>query len=154
MGKRFFLAGLVCLIQACFLFGQESNPDYDPELARSLGADDYGMKSYVFVILRTGSNDTADQAFISRCFRGHLDNINLLAKEGKLVLAGPLGQNEQAYRGIFILNTASMEEADEWLQSDPAVKEELLEAELFPWYGSAALPLYLEAAEKIWQERP
>lgn len=41
------------------------------------------------------------------------------------------------------------EEAKELLQTDPAIREKLLEAELFQWYGSAALPVYLKIHEKI-----
>ena len=32
---------------------------YDEKLANELGADEYGMKTYVFCILKTGSNTTA-----------------------------------------------------------------------------------------------
>jgi uncharacterized protein YciI len=131
-----------------------ANPDYQPELARKLGADDYGMKNYMLVVLKTGSNTTSDKTFINQCFRGHLDNITQLVKGGKMVLAGPLGKNEEGYRGIFILNVASADEAALILQTDPAIKEGLLDFELYPWYGSAALPTYLEASEKIWKRKP
>ena len=39
-------------------FSQEKS-SYDEELAKKLGADEYGMKTYVFCILKTGSNTTA-----------------------------------------------------------------------------------------------
>ena len=80
-----------------------ANPNFDPELAAKLGADDYGMKSYVFAILTTGTNKSNNQELISKSFRGHLDNINRLASEGKLIVAGPLSKNDKGYRGIFIL---------------------------------------------------
>jgi len=130
------------------------NPSYDPELAQKLGADDYGMKSYILVILKTGSNQTTDREFISECFRGHLDNINRLVEDGKLVVAGPLGKNDKTYRGIFILNLSSLEEAHLLLQKDPAIKVGLLETELYTWYGSAALPEYLPPSDKIWKLKP
>lgn len=130
------------------------NPNYDPELAQRLGADDYGMKSYILVILKTGANQTTDREFISACFRGHMDNIKRLVDDGKLVLAGPLGKNDNTYRGIFILDVATIEEAQSLLQTDPAVKEGLLDAELYKWYGSAALPEYLPASDKIWKSNP
>jgi uncharacterized protein YciI len=131
-----------------------SNPNYDSLLAQKLGADDYGMKSFIFVILKTGPNTTTDTQFINQCFRGHLDNINRLAQEGQLVVAGPLGRNDNNYRGIFILDAASIEEARQLLQTDPAVAEGLLEAEIYNWYGSAALPLYLDYSDKIWKQKP
>lgn len=131
-----------------------SNPNYDPQLAQKLGADDYGMKSYILAILKTGSNQTTDRAFISNCFRGHLDNINRLAKEGKLVVAGPLGKNDNSYRGIFILNATTIEDAELLIQTDPAINEGLLDVELYKWYGSAALPEYFESSDKIWKKNP
>jgi len=128
---------------------QTVNPDYDSTLAKKLGADDYGMKSYVLAILKTGSNATTDKAFIDSCFSGHMDNIFRLVDEGKLIVAGPLGKNDNAYRGIFILNVKTIEEAQELVQTDPAINSKLLDADLYNWYGSAALPEYLDAALKI-----
>ena len=68
---------------------------------------------------------------------------------GKLVVAGPFWKNDKSYRGIFILNVSTLEEAGELLQSDPTIREKVLEAELFKWYGSAALPEYLKLQKKI-----
>jgi hypothetical protein len=132
-----------------------SNPNYNRTLADKLGADDYGMKSYWFVILKTGANDTKDQEFIAESFRGHLDNINRLVEDGKLVVAGPLGKNNHNYRGIFILNNiGTAEEAKELLLTDPAIKNGLLDIEVFNWYGSAALPEYLPFSDQIWKINP
>lgn len=132
-----------------------SNPNYDKTLAENLKADDYGMKGYVFVILKTGSNQTKDKELISKCFRGHLDNITRLVDDKKLIVAGPFNKNDKNYRGIFILtNVESLKEASELLQTDPAIKEGLLDVELFDWYGSAALPEYLPVSDKIWKVKP
>jgi len=131
------------------------NPNYDAALAQKMGADEYGMKAYWLVILKTGTNDSADQDFISEKFRGHLQNINRLVEEKKLVLAGPLSKNNLGYRGIFILaELATEQEAKLVLQSDPAIQAGLLHYELIQWYGSAALPEYLPASEKIWKRLP
>lgn len=108
-----------------------SNPNYDPRLAKKLGADDYGMKRYMLVMLKTGTNQTTDTDFINACFRGHMENINRLAEKGKLIVAGPLGKNEKNYRGIFILDATTLEEAEALLQTDPAISEKLLDAELY-----------------------
>ncbi len=152
MNKLLYLFVLVCFAFAAN--AQTSNPNYDEVLAKSLGADDYGMKSYILVMLKTGDNNTSDKAFIDSCFRGHLNNINLLVEQNKLIVAGPLGKNDKSYRGIFILNVTSIDEAQELLQTDPAVKERLLDAELFKWYGSAALSTYLEASDRVWIVKP
>lgn len=143
------------MVQQTDTTGSPANKNYDATLAEKLGGDDYGMKGFLLVILKTGTNQSTDREFISKSFRGHLDNINRLVKEDKLVVAGPLGNNDRSYRGIFILhNIQSIEEAKELLQTDPAIKAGLLDIEIFNWYGSAALPVYLEYSDKIWKVKP
>lgn len=78
-----------------------------------------------------------------------------MVKEEKLIVVGPLGKNENNYRGIFILNNIkSIEEAVELLLTDLAIKNGLLDYEIFTWYGSAALPEYLPFSDKIWKSKP
>jgi len=151
--KTSFLYLLFLLITA-IVTAQTTNPNYDEALAKKLGADDYGMKKYVLVILKTGENNTATSEETNAAFRGHMENINRLVEEGKLIVAGPLGKNDKTYRGIFILDVPTVEEAGELVQTDPAVKAKLLDVELFPWYGSAALSEYLPASDKIWKVQP
>ena len=131
------------------IYAQSTNATYDKQLADSLGGDDYGMKAYVLVILKTGSATIKDKAVIDSLFRGHMQNINSLAEAGRLVVAGPLQKNEKGYRGIFILNVKTIEEARFLLVTDPAVKANLLDSELFTWYGSAALPMYLKFHQMV-----
>ena len=128
---------------------QTENPKYDKVLADSLGGDDYGMKTYILAILKTGPNKIEDKKTLDSLFKGHMDNIGRLAANGKLIVAGPLGKNEKTYRGIFVLNVKSIEEASVLLETDPTIKNKVLDAELFKWYGSAALPTYLPNHEKI-----
>jgi len=132
----------------------KTNPNYDAKLAAALGADDYGMKKFVLVILKTGSNTSTDKYLKNEAFRGHLDNINRLVDEKKLIVAGPLGENDKTYRGIFILDVIGIDEANEILLSDPAIKANYLTTELIEWYGSAALATYLEASDKVWKFSP
>lgn len=150
MKKIFVAATLLFCLQAT---AQTDNPKYNKALADSLGADAYGMKMYVLVILTTGTNKTDKKEVTNSLFKGHLANIGRLAAEGKLVVAGPLKTNEKAYRGIFILNVKTISEANALLSTDPAVKAKLLGAELFEWYGSAALPLYLKTHDVIQKDK-
>jgi uncharacterized protein YciI len=145
---------LFLLVFSISAYSQNMNPNYDSTLAKKLMADDYGMKSYTLVLLKTGTNKTDDKKFIDSCFRGHLSNIGRLVEDGKLIVAGPLGKNDNSYRGIFILNVSTIEEANELLETDPAIKEKLLDADVYKWYGSAALPEYLDASDKIWKSKP
>jgi uncharacterized protein YciI len=132
---------------------QQLNPKYDKAYADSLGADAYGMRKYVLVILKTGPAKLTNKASIDSLFRGHMKNINQLVTLGKLIVAGPLQKNEQSYRGIFILNVLTIEEARALVATDPAIKSGLLSTELFNWYGSAALPEYLKFQSKIEKEK-
>lgn len=148
---KYFLTIIAIFCFSILISAQSTNPNYDSELAKKLGADDYGMKSYIFVMLKTGSNESTDKAYKDSCFTGHLANITRLVKENKLIVAGPLGKNENAYKGIFILNVTTFDEANELLKTDPAINAKFLEADLYNWYGSAALSEYLETSDKIWK---
>lgn len=146
---KYHLIFLSLFVFAQIISAQTLNPDYDSTLAKKYGADDYGMKNYVLAILKTGNNTTTDKAFIDSCFSGHMANIVRLANEGKLIVAGPLGKNDKSYRGIFIFNVSSIDEARKLVETDPAVNSKLLEFELYNWYGSAALPAYIDLSKKI-----
>lgn len=128
---------------------QAINPKYDLHLADSLGADDYGMKMYVLVILKTGNGKIEEKQKIDSLFAGHMKNMGDLVEKGKLVVAGPMAKNEKQYEGIFILNVKTVEEANKLLDTDPAIKAKLLDPELYRWYGSAALPLYLKYHDNV-----
>jgi uncharacterized protein YciI len=143
----FILAGFVAI-------AQNINPNYDEALAKQLDADDYGMKTYVLAILKTGDNHTATKEESGLAFKGHMENIAKLVDEGKLIVAGPLGKNNQSYRGIFIFDVPTIEEAKKLVHTDPAIKANLLAADLYEWYGSAALAQYLPVSEKIWKIQP
>jgi uncharacterized protein len=147
----FFSAFLIIL--GLSAAAQISNPKYDKAYADSLGADDRGMKMYVLVILKTGTANITDKKILDSLFSGHMKNINRLASLGKLIVAGPLEKNNLAYRGIFIFNVKTLEEAKALVETDPVIKSKLLAAELFNWYGSAALPEYLKFQDKIEKEK-
>lgn len=129
--------------------GQQPAAEYDPNLAKEFGADNYGMKTYMLVILKTGSQVIENKALRDSLFAGHMRNISRLADEGKLIVAGPLSANDNNYRGIFILDTDSIELAKNWLQTDPVISEKVLDADIYRWYGAAALRSYLEVQEKV-----
>lgn len=150
MKKILFLSAFLF----CFhtVFSQDAT--YDEKLAKSLGADDRGMKKYVFCLLKTGSNTTATKEDSDLAFQGHMANIGRLAKEGKLAIAGPFMKNDRNYRGIYIFNVATIEDAQKLVESDPAVQSKLLEAELTLWYSSAALMETPRIHEKITKPKP
>ena len=63
----------------------------------------------------------------------------MTARPRKLVVAGPFGTNDQAYRGLFILAVGTVEEARKLAETDPAVEAGVFVVDYLPWYGSAAL---------------
>lgn len=131
------------------------NTQFDEALAKSLGADSYGMKSYFLVILNTGKNSSTNTEERKNSFAQHLKNIQKLVEEQKLVVAGPIAKNDKNYRGIFIFhNLTGEQELRNILQSDLAIKNNYLDYTIYTWYGSAALPIYLETALKISKEKP
>ena len=121
---------------------------FDAELAKALGADDYGMKSYVLVILKTGPNKIPAGPERDAMFAGHMANIKRLAADKKLALAGPL-DGVDGWRGLFVLAVAYIEEANQLVAADPVIRSGEMIAEYHEHYGSAALMLVNDAHEKL-----
>jgi uncharacterized protein YciI len=139
----------VVLLFATTHSNAQTNKEYDSVLAKKLNGNANGMKSYYLVILKTGSANITDKAISDSLFRGHMNNIQRLAAENKMVVAGPMGKNDRTYRGIFILNTSSLEEAQKLVASDPAVQAKVFDAEYYPWFATAALQEIMEIHKKI-----
>ncbi|NHA14124.1 YciI family protein [Thioalkalivibrio sp. XN279] len=124
------------------------SPAFDAALAETLGADEYGMRQYVLVILKTGPTPVPAGAARDEMFRGHFANMKRLAAEGKLALAGPL-DGVDGWRGLFILAVDDLEEAAALVATDPVVIHGEMIAEYHTYYGSAALMLVNETHEKV-----
>lgn len=118
----------------------KETPTFDSALAAAVGADEYGMKQYVFAYLKEGPNRSQDSATVADLQKKHLENIMRMATEGKLVIAGPF-MDDTEVKGIYIFNVATVEEAQALTETDPAIQAGRLTIELHPWYGSAALVL-------------
>ncbi|HAY3562098.1 TPA: hypothetical protein JRW62_001084 [Elizabethkingia meningoseptica] len=154
MRAKLFLTTIILLL-VVITKAQTQTSVYNEKLANELGADKYGMKKYMFVILKTGKTNITDKTRMPELMRGHLSNIGKLAEEGKLTVAGPfLEKNDKNYRGLFIINSDSKEATEKLLQSDPAIAAGVFDVEIYPWYGSAALPTYLENHKKVSKENP
>ena len=128
-------------------------PAYDAALAKKLGADEYGMRVYVMAFLKAGPNRSRSKEEAQKLQAAHMANINRMAAEGKLVLAGPFEDNGEL-RGIYIFNVATVAEAEALTKTDPAIQAGTLVMELHPWYGSAAVMMINEVHDKIQKKRP
>ena len=146
----------LCMASLMAIAGEPADAkatSFDAELAKKLGADERGMRSYVLCILKTGPKDAEVQGDARKeIFAGHFANIGRLADEGKLAVAGPFGKNEKSYRGLYIFNVPTVEEAEKLVILDPAVKAGVFVYELTPWYGSAAMMVVNETHKRI--EKP
>jgi len=116
----------------------ETKPAYDAALARQLGADEHGMRSYVLVILKTGPTPVPKGEKRDAMFKGHFANMERLAGEGKLAYAGPL-DGVDGWRGMFIFAVDNIEEAKLLTATDPVIINGEMIAEYHKHYGSAAL---------------
>jgi uncharacterized protein YciI len=111
---------------------------YDSALAQKYGADKYGMKTYVIAFLKKGPNKKIDSLERQEVFSAHMQNIDRMAENGDLVLAGPF-MGEEDLKGIYVFNVSTLEEAEKLTNTDPAIQTGYLEMELKLWYGSAGL---------------
>lgn len=91
------------------------------------------MKRYWLVLLQKGPNRNQDSISAEKIQAAHMANINRLAKEGKLIMAGPMGI-EDDLRGIFIMNCADSTEVENFVKTDSAVITGRLIMKYYPWW--------------------
>jgi uncharacterized protein len=84
----------------------------------------YVLKPVRSTFLEDSTED--ERAIVSEHFH-YLQNLN---KEQIVFLAG---RTEQAEFGIVILNTESLQQAEKIMQNDPAVKKNVMTADLYPF---------------------
>ena len=73
---------------------------------------------------------------IDKIMEGHFANIKRLASEGKLLVAGPF----EGGGGIFVFNSKSTEEVNEWLKNDPGVINKRWNVEILPYRPRVGMP--------------
>ena len=91
------------------------------------------MKRFWLVELRKGPNRNQDSASRVKIQAAHLANIDRLAKEGKIIMAGPIGV-EDDLQGIFLMNCSDSTEVEKFVQTDTAVITGRLIMKYYPWW--------------------
>ena len=106
----------------------------------AFGDTTYIMKTYYMVFLKQGPNHEGAKEEVAKIQQAHLDNIMKLEKQGIIQLAGPF-MDDGELRGIFIMDTGSLEEAIRLTSRDPAVQAGRLTMEVHPWYAAVGSTL-------------
>ena len=152
--KKITTALAFCLVFFTVAVTAQNKPEptqteYDAALAEKLGADEYGMRSYVYVLLKTGKANITDEKKRKEIFDGHFANMGRLAEEGLLVAAGPFEDPKKVKRGFYIFSVTTIEEAQKLVETDPGVQSGIFDYELTKLYSSAALVMINEIHKKI-----
>jgi uncharacterized protein YciI len=95
------------------------------------------IKQFWLVVLKTGPNDKTitDSVVRSKIFAGHFANMGKLHSEGVLKAAGPFGKNDFTWRGLFILDCATKDEAEAYVKTDPSVAAGVFIYDIVPWWS-------------------
>ena len=91
------------------------------------------LKEYFFVMLKRGPNRTKDTLMAQNLQKGHMANIQKMADDGHLAIAGPFGDDGD-WRGIFIFKTKTLDETKKLVEQDPMIKAGWLTYEIHPWW--------------------
>ncbi len=133
MFVRFFFCGLAFLSFVLPVSAETQKAGPSPALHS--GAPTEFDFFIVGLLVRPSNAPDRPKAELDQLQEKHLANIRRLADEGKILKAGPFedysGRN---VRGMFILKTASLEEARVWVATDPSVKAGRLVPEFLKWY--------------------
>ncbi len=97
------------------------------------------VKQFWLVVLKTGPMDKeiTDSVKRKEIFAGHFSNMERLHSEGILKAAGPFGKNDFTWRGLFIMDCKTKEEAENYVKTDPAVAAGVFVVNIVPWYSQA-----------------
>lgn len=125
--KRIILSIVFITVFVQLSFAQKNNSTKKPG---------ENIKQFWMVILKTGPKDATitDSTERSKIFAGHFANMTKLYNHGILKAAGPFGKNDFTWRGLFILDCKTIEEAESYVKTDPSVAANVFIFDIVPWY--------------------
>jgi uncharacterized protein YciI len=115
--------------------------------------DPVGALDCTLVLLKTGPRRDLSEAERSRVFGGHFGNMQRLARERQLLLAGPFGEqkSDPGLRGLFVIDTDDPDRARQLAETDPGFRAGVFTFEFHAMSTGAPLRAFL-AAELAAQE--
>ena len=133
----------VCLLALCLtalVAAQQPETPKPPAEAVAPKAEDrmpeFDLGEYQFGILRRGKQSgpvtEANKEAVAKLQAGHMANIQQMAAAGKLVAAGPMGDDGDI-RGIFVCKAGSLAAAQALAANDPMIQAERLKLDWHVW---------------------
>ena len=129
MRKIIFL--LLVIISFVAIAGSKSANSIAATIADSTPV--YDMKQYWLVLLYRGNTRSQDSISAAKIQQAHMNNIERLAAEGKIIMAGPMA-GKGDLRGIFIMDGKDSTEIAGHVKVDSAVVTGRLRFEIHPWW--------------------
>ncbi len=112
--------------------------------------------SYVMVFLTSGPKSGQGTPEERReIFKGHMSNMARLADERTLIIAGPFDHpHNPAWRGIFVFDVATLDQARELVATDPGVIAGEFTPELRELRASSGLRAMPEIQKELTRDTP
>jgi len=143
--KRFLISCFI-LAAATTVFAQEGGSG-ETELSAvpetfemQWGDTTVVMQKYFMVFLKSGPVRNQNEEEAAEIQKRHLEYLSQLYTEGHTSLTGPFADDGEI-RGIVVYNTATLKQARELAEQDPAVKAGRLEVEVHPWWSAKGFTL-------------
>lgn len=98
--------------------------------------EEFEMTTYYVGFLYRGAKWTPEVTpETTRLQEAHMANIRKMGAAGKLLVAGPFG-DDGSLRGMYVFKVATSREAEALVESDPAVRAGRLRFEIHPWFAA------------------
>ena len=151
------LAALLALCSAAHAVAQSDRSETKPAAPAAGNATEPASKeeparafrSLQLVLLMAPSDrPELPKEELMRLQKLHLAHLTRMGEEGKMLAAGPFGdQKDPAYRGLCLYDVGSVEEARRLAEADPAVVAGRMRVEVMTWWFD------VEALAFPWAER-
>ena len=114
-------------------FSQEKEPQQPETFEMEWEGQPVTMQKYFVVFLKKGPNRNQPEEEAKKIQEQHLAYLGNLFKKGILNINGPMGDDGDI-AGISVYSTATLEDALQFANADPAVKAGRLVVEAHPWW--------------------